>query len=63
MLVAASRFSLVVASGGHSLVAGLQRLLIVVASSHGARAQLPHSMWDLPGPVIEPCALHCKVDS
>ena len=64
---AVCRLSLVAGNGGHSLVAG-HRLLTAVASpcgraqalgcsgfgSWGARAQLPHSIWDLPGPGIKP---------
>ena len=62
-----AQVSVVAGNGGHSLVAG-HRLLTAVASpcggaqalgcsgfgSWGARAQLPHGIWDLPGPGIEP---------
>ena len=60
------RLSLVVASGGYSLLL-VHRLLIAVASlivgvgswhtgfgSCGAWAYLPHHMWNLPGPGIKP---------
>ena len=40
------------ASGHYSLVA-VPMLLIAVVSL-GTQAQLLHSMWDLPGPRIEP---------
>ena len=45
-------FTLAVASGGCSLVA-VPMLLIAVVSL-GTRAQLLHSMWDIPGLRIEP---------
>ena len=63
------RLSLVVASGGYSLLL-VHRLLIAVASlivgvgswhtgfgSCGAWAYLPHHMWNLPGPGIKPMSL------
>ena len=54
------RFSLVSASRDYSLVV-VFGLLIVVASlvaerglsSRGTRPQLPHGIWDLPGPGME----------
>ena len=66
VFIAAHRLSLVVASGGYSSLrcAGfsLQWLLLLQStgsrragfSSCGARAQLLHSMWDLPGSGLEP---------
>ena len=59
---AGSGFSLVVVSGGYSLVEVHGAILFAEASlvaehrlsTCGARASLLHSMWDLPGPGIEP---------
>ena len=69
VFIAAHGLSLVVASRGYSSLrcAGfsLQWLLLLRStgsrragfSSCGARAQLLHGMWDLPGPGLEPMSL------
>ena len=38
---------------------------VVLHRLQGARAWLPHSMWDLsfPDQGLNPCPLHCKADS
>ena len=66
VLAAVCELSLVAASGGYSLVAVLGLLFAVASfvvdhalqvlrlSSCGPKAKLPHGMWDLPGPGIEP---------
>ena len=64
LFVAVHRLLIVVASRCGAQAVGTRASVVVARglSSCGLRAYLLHSMWDLPGPGLDPCPLHWQAD-